>query len=42
MVEHKCATLNRELLKNKRFKACIDEKYNELWNEPAASTTDGQ
>jgi hypothetical protein len=40
MLESKCATLNRELLKNKRFKACVNQKYNELWNEPTSN--DGQ
>jgi hypothetical protein len=41
MLEHKCATLNRDLMKNKGFKRCIDNKYAELWNDPAVSNNDG-
>jgi hypothetical protein len=43
MMEHKTARLNRKLMNNKRFKSCIDGKYNEPWNEfPASdSTNDG-
>ena len=40
MMVHKTATLNPELRNNRRFKACVDEKYNELWDEPA-SPNDG-
>jgi hypothetical protein len=40
MMEHKTARLNRKLKNNKRFKACVDEKYNELWSElPASNST---
>jgi hypothetical protein len=42
MLEHKTAVLNPSLKNNKRFKAVIDEKYAELWNNSAdSSTNDG-
>jgi hypothetical protein len=30
-MEHKTATLNCDLKNNRKFKSCIDEKYNKLW-----------